>query len=113
MATTVQAPRMTSSRFRKYAFVLLVVSGLYLLGVSPVRSYLDQREEMQMYQEKERTLAKANEELQARVAELQTDAEIERIARDRYELVPQGRAAFAVMPPPTTTASPAKSSEKK
>lgn len=108
MDRATQAQRIFNARFRRVAFVMLLVSGLYLLGVSPVRSYLEQRDQMQYYEHKARTLKEANAELEKRASVLQSDAEIERLARENYELVPQGRDAYAVMPPPSTTTIPPK-----
>jgi hypothetical protein len=40
-----------------------------------------------------------------RVSQLQTDSEIQRLARDQYELVPPGAQAYAVMPAPNNAAN--------
>lgn len=108
MDRATQAQKIFNARFRRFAFVMLMISGLYLLGVSPVRSYLEQRSQMEHYEHKARTLKEANAQLEQRAALLQSDAEVERLARTHYELVPKGREAYAVMPASSTTTVPAK-----
>lgn len=103
MDKATQAQKIFNARFRKIAFALLLISGLYLLGVSPARSYLEQRDQMQQYEHKTRALREANTQLEQRVSQLQSNSEVERLAREHYELVPQGRTAYAVMPAPTTS----------
>jgi hypothetical protein len=52
-------------------------------------------------------LGEQNEDLQQRAKRLQTDAEIERLAREQYNLVKPGEEAYAVLPPPSKAGAPA------
>lgn len=100
----VQAQRFLSSRTRWLVFGLLVVVAVYLLAWTPVQTYLGQRQQMQAAEQRYSTLVAANKQLNDRAAQLQSDEEIARLAREQYELVPNGAQAYAVMPPPTTPA---------
>ncbi len=95
----IQAQRFVTSRARWVVYGLLMVTSLYLLAFAPVKTYFDQRAQMSAAEERYQLIAAANKELQQRAAQLQTDAEIARIAREQYELVPAGSEAYAVMPP--------------
>lgn len=100
----IHAQRFLSSRTRWIVFSIVVALGVYLLAVTPVRTYFDQRSQMQAAEARYELLAKANEQLDQRARELQSDEAIEQLARQRYELVPPGTEAYAVMPPPVTVA---------
>jgi hypothetical protein len=53
-----------------------------------------------------RTMEAQNQQLLERTEKLQTDAEIERLARRDYNLVRPGEEVYAVVPSPTTTTAP-------
>ena len=95
----VATQRFLSSRARWLVFALLIVVAVYLLAVTPARTYFQQRQEMAEAQQRYDTLKSANEELTQRARDLQTDEAIGQLARDQYELVPPGADAYAVMPP--------------
>ena len=78
-------------------FVLL---GVLFLGVFPTRTYLAQRSSISRAEEQLEVLGQQNAELEARARDLQRDAEIERLAREQYNLVKPGEEAYAVLPPP-------------
>jgi hypothetical protein len=69
-------------------------------AVFPTRTYLQQRDQMAAEQEKVQILTAENQKLAARVTELHTDAEIERLAREQYNLVKPGEEAYAILPGP-------------
>ena len=71
-----------------------------LLGVLPTRSWLDQRDRIQAEEAKLQVLTRENQRLASRVQELHTDAEIERLAREQYNLVRPGEEAYAILPAP-------------
>lgn len=102
----IRARRFLAARTRRVVLVLLVAVGLYLLAITPARTYLDQRHQMAAAEERYELLAEHNVRLEERVARLRTDDEIARLARERYELVPPGQQAYAVMPTPASPASP-------
>jgi len=74
--------------------------GTLFLFVFPARTYLDQHRRLAATQQRMRVLAQRNSELTARVQQLNTDAEIERLARERYSLVKPGEEAYAILPAP-------------
>ena len=78
----------------------VVVVGLVFLAVFPTRTYLSQRRDLANTQRRLAVLSGQNRELSGRVARLNTDAEIERLAREQYNLVRPGEEAFAILPPP-------------
>ena len=87
----------------------VLVVGVLFLAVFPTRTYLSQRASTQAAREKVAVLQKENAALEQRAAELHDDAEIERLAREQYNLVRPGEEAYAVLPPPAppTTVAPA------
>jgi len=78
----------------------VAVIGLVFLAVFPTRTYLSQRRELNNTERRLAVLSDQNRELGGRVARLNTDAEIERLAREQYNLVRPGEEAFAILPPP-------------
>jgi cell division protein FtsB len=78
------------------ALVVFLVAGVF-----PTRTYLHQRDEIAAAEEKLAILTAENAKLDARVEQLHTDAEIERLAREQYNLVRPGEEAYAILPGPT------------
>jgi cell division protein FtsB len=83
---------------------LLVASGVALAGVLflfvfPTGSWLAQRRDRHQVEAELRLLTSQNRRLERRVRQLRTPAEIERIARAKYNLVRPGEEAFAILPP--------------
>ena len=77
---------------------ILVV--LLVGGVFPTRTYLHQRDAIAFEEDKVAVLSAENEKLAAKVDRLHTDAEIERLAREQYNLVRPGEEAYAILPGP-------------
>ena len=84
----------------------LAVLGVLLGGVFPTRTYLAQRDSTQGAEQQLAVLREQNGALEERARLLHDDAEIERIAREQYNLVRPGEEAYAVLPPPTPTTAP-------
>jgi cell division protein FtsB len=85
----------------------MIAIGVLFVGIFPTRALLDQRSELARQQERLEFVAQRNAELEARVEALGTDAEIERIAREQYNLVYPGEEAYAILPaPPAPPAIP-------
>ena len=85
---------------------MVAVGGL-LVGVFPTRALLDQRAALADADARLAAVDARNQELADRVDALQTDAEIERIAREQYNLVFPGEEAYGLLPaPPTPPAVP-------
>ena len=75
------------------------------LFVLPGRTYLEQRHSLAAAQTRVKVLADEDNRLAERAQKLQTDAEIERLAREQYGLVKPGEKAFAILTPPGPAAS--------
>ena len=91
---------------RGWGVVLGVVSiGVLFVAVFPTRTWLGQRQDLEATERQVKVLAVQNTELQARVQRLNTDAEIERLARRDYGLVLPGEEAYAILPAPPAPAA--------
>jgi cell division protein FtsB len=86
--------------------VTLAFVGILFIGIFPTRTYLTQREATHAATERLEVLGEENQVLEARVRQLKSDAEIERLAREQYNLVRPGEEAYALLPPPATTPAP-------
>lgn len=84
------------------AISLLVVAAMFLF-VFPTRAYLAKRDEAGKAKSELALIERANKALEAQKKKLQSDAEIERLARERFNLVKPGENAFAIVPEITTT----------
>ena len=71
-----------------------------LVFVFPTTTWLAQRHDRAVAVQRVRVLDAANRRLEARVRELHNDAEIERLARQQYDLVRPGEEAYAILPAP-------------
>ncbi len=82
--------------------VLLAAAGATLavlvLVVFPTRSYLKERSDVSSAAHQLRTLDAQNRQLTNQIGRLNTDAEIERLARRDYGLVKPGEEAYAILP---------------
>jgi cell division protein FtsB len=94
----------TVGRFaRRLAVPLLIVvlsCGVLFLGVFPTRTYLNQRRSTASAESQLSQLQASNAEMQEHADTLQTDAEIERIAREQYGLAKPGEEVYHVLPAP-------------
>ena len=86
----------------RLALFLVVLVGLLFAFVYPTRTFLDQRSDTNKARSQLEVLRSENARLQHESARLSTDAEIERIARERYGLVKPGERSFVILPAPTT-----------
>ncbi len=88
----------------------IALAAVLFLFVLPSRTYLAQRRSLSAAQTRLQVFSDQNAKLAASAARLQTDAEIERLARERYGLVKPGEKAFVITPAPAgpTVAAPAK-----
>ena len=76
----------------------MVLVGVFFAVILPTRTFLSQRQEMAAEQTRVAVLTRENQRLAARVRELHTDAEVERLAREQYNLVRPGEEAYAILP---------------
>ncbi len=82
---------------------VITLAAVLLFLVAPAQTWLEQRRQLN---DAERDLAEVlevNAGYEQRIADLQTDAEVARIAREQYNLVGPGQEAYVVLPAPTTT----------
>jgi cell division protein FtsB len=86
---------------------LAVVGGVASLLIVPTRAWLNQKQSFEDSKRKLEAVQTENAVLEARIAALQTPEEIERIARDRYNLVRAGDQVLAVLPNPAPEPLPA------
>lgn len=92
-------------RLRRALWPLLgsvVLVGVLFIGVFPTRTYLAQRASISRAEKQLEVLGEQSDALAARARELQRDGEIERLAREQYNLVKPGEEAYAVLPPPVS-----------
>lgn len=82
------------------AAVAVATMVLLALYVFPTRTWIDQRAAIAETESSLDAIAAEREALEARVTELDTDSEIELIARTQYGLVLPGEEAYAVLPAP-------------
>ena len=88
-------------RRQAWAVVVSVVAvGVLFVAVFPTRTWLAQRQDLEATERRLAVLTAQNHELAGRVARLNTDAEIERLAREQYNLVRPGEEAYAILPAP-------------
>jgi cell division protein FtsB len=104
----VRPPRVLALLLASVALV-----GVLFLFVLPGRAYLAQRRTLTAAETRVDVLAKANAQLHDQISKLNTDAEIERIARERYGLIKPGEVPYTILPSqasntPEAAAPPAK-----
>ena len=78
----------------------VTVVGVLFIGVYPVRTYLAQRTSLHRAERQIDVLKTQNDKLAQQAQQLNTDSEIERLAREQYNLVRPGEQAFAILPAP-------------
>ena len=92
------------------AVAAVVIVGLLFVVVFPVRSWLDQRAALTQSRHQLDVLREQRLSLEREARQLQSPAEIERLARARYGMVRPGEQAWAAVPgadpAPTTTTLP-------
>ncbi len=74
--------------------------GVLAVTVFPTSTYLDQRADTSEAEERLAVLRAQNAAYEVRIERLQTATEIERLAREQYNLVFPGEEAYAVLPAP-------------
>jgi len=82
------------------AFLVVVTAAVLVVGVLPTRTYLDKRAEVGAAELQLAELEQSNTQAQAQAERLDTDAEIERVARRDYGMANPGEEIYVVLPPP-------------
>jgi cell division protein FtsB len=86
---------------------IALVGSIASLLIVPSRAWMNQRREYAALQKKLEAVDSANAALEAQIDALQRPEEIERIARDRYNLVKAGDQVLAILPDPAPEPLPA------
>lgn len=116
----IEALRNRRAALRVLLASLVLIAALFVF-VFPTSTFLAQRDKTSKARAQFELLQRQNAKLQHEAKRLQSDAEIEKLARERYGLVKPGETAYAIVPgeaptttttapPPTTAAPPAPSS---
>ena len=87
------------------AFVIFI--GILFGAVYPTRTYLAQQRDLRAAHQKLALFTQQNGHLEAEAKRLESDEEIERIARARFNLVKPGEEAYAIVPVPPKPGDPA------
>jgi len=88
------------ARFLGFGVGGAALCGVLAFAVFPTGTYLDQRSDTAEAEERLAVLRDQNDAYEARLERLQTVEEIERLAREQYNLVFPGEEAYAGLPAP-------------
>jgi hypothetical protein len=78
----------------------VIFIGILFGAVYPTRTYLAQQRDLKAAHHKLELFKQQNGRLEAEAKRLESDEEIERIARARFNLVKPGEEAYAIVPVP-------------
>jgi len=81
------------------AVIGIVILAVFVFGVFPTGSYVDQRNELRDAERELADLQEANAELVARVRRLESDEEIERVAREEFDMQLPDEESYLILPP--------------
>ena len=81
------------------ALAALVAVVVTAAGIFPFRQIIADRRTVALAQEKLLALREENSQLEAEVAALESDSEVERLAREQFGLVLPGETAYVVVAP--------------
>ncbi len=93
----------------RVALIALGVAAILFVFVFPTRSYLAQRRQVGAAAHDVAVLREQNKKLQIAAERLQSPEEIERVAREQFNMVNPGEQVYKVLPAPaasTTTTVP-------
>jgi cell division protein FtsB len=76
----------------------LAAVGVLFVAVFPARTYLDQHHQRAEVVAQLNATDAQNKVLEQRIRTLNTNAEVERLAREQYNLVRPGEEAYAILP---------------
>ena len=88
------------TRLCLYAVAGAVLCAVLAFAVFPTSTFLDQRTDTAEAAERLSVLRQQNAAYEERIERLETAEEIERLAREQYNLVFPGEEAYAVLPAP-------------
>ncbi len=80
---------------------MLMVAGAIVVGVAvlPMRTWFQQRELLEQTEMEHQEIMSEVDQLDAQLELLQTDAEIERLGRENFDLVKPGEESYRILPP--------------
>jgi Septum formation initiator len=84
----------------------VIFIGILFGAVYPTKTYLAQRRDLKAAQHRLELFRQQNGRLETEAKRLESDEEIERIARARFNLVKPGEEAYAIVPVPPKPAAP-------
>ncbi len=84
----------------------LALMAMLVVTVFPIHTYLDQRTRTRQAEHDLAALTRQNHDLERRIVQLRTPAEIERLARASYGMVKPGELSYAVLPAPAGPLQP-------
>jgi cell division protein FtsB len=90
----------------RLAVASLVLIGALFLFVFPTSAVWNQRGQLRDAQERLSVLKQQNDKLEAQSKRVLSNDEIERLARDQFNMVRPGEQAWAIVPGATTTTTP-------
>ncbi len=76
-----------------------MILAVFVFGVFPTGSYLEQRNELDRAVDQLDALERENENLESRVERLESDEEIERVARNEFDMVLPDEESYLILPP--------------
>ena len=84
----------------------VIFIGILFGAVYPTRTYLAQQRDLRAAHHRLELFKQQNGRLEAEAKRLESDEEIERIARARFNLVKPGEEAYAIVPVPPNPGAP-------
>ena len=84
----------------------VIFIGILFGAVYPTRTYLAQQRDLRAAHHRLELFKQQNGRLEAEAKRLESDEEIERIARARFNLVKPGEEAYAIVPVPPKPGAP-------
>jgi len=78
--------------------LLLIVSAVLMLGIAPLRGYIDARGKLAGLRRQASLLEQQNARLERRIEQLSDPTYLERLARECLGLVKPGETAFVILP---------------
>lgn len=87
------------TKFAARAVLGLVILAIFVFGVFPTGSYVEQRNELMDAEFELSDLQAENADLESRIARLESDEEIEKVAREEHGMVLPNEESYLVLPP--------------
>lgn len=89
----------TLTKLTARAVVAIIILAVFVFGVFPTGSYLEQRNELKGAEQELADLEAENVELESLVTRLESDEEIERVAREDFGMGRSNEESLLILPP--------------